>query len=49
MEDGRHSVNINAIYTWNYLLKLHVNILFYQLTLTRLKSLIEKFYTFKYN
>ena len=39
---GRHSVNISAFYTWNYLQKLHVNILFYQLPLTKLKSLIKK-------
>ena len=25
---GRHSINMNAIYSWNYLQKLHVNILF---------------------
>ena len=38
----RHSVNISSIYTWNYLQKLHINILFYQLPLTKLKSLIKK-------
>ena len=43
---GRHSININVIYTWDYLQKLHVNMLFYQLTLTKLKSLIKKLYTF---
>ena len=48
---GRHSVNITsgAIYPWNYLQKTHVNILFYQLTLTKLKSLIKKLYTSNYN
>ena len=46
---GRHSVNISAIYTWNYLQKLHVNILFYQQPLTKLKSLIRKYYTSNYN
>ena len=34
--DGRHSVNISAFHSWNYLQKLHVNILFYQLPLTNL-------------
>ena len=37
----RHSVNISAIYTWNILQKLHVNILFYQPPLTKLKDLIK--------
>ena len=46
---GRHSINISAIYTQNYLQKLYVNILFYQIPLTKLKSLIEKFYTSNYN
>ena len=46
---GRHSVNITSIYTWNDLQKLHVNILFYQLTQTKLKSLIKKLYTSNYN
>ena len=35
---GRRSLNISAIYTWNYLQKLHVNILFYQPPLTRFKK-----------
>ena len=38
---GGHSVKIKATYTWNYLQKIHVNILFYQLTLTKIKSLIK--------
>ena len=48
---GRYSVNIisGAIYPWNYLQKTHVSILFYQLTLTKLKSLIKKLYTSNYN
>ena len=37
------------VYTRNYLQKLHVNILFYQLPLTKLKILIKKFYTTNYN
>ena len=38
---GRHSDNISTTYTLNYLQKLHVNILFDQLTWTKLKSLIK--------
>ena len=37
--DERHSVKISAFHAWNYLQKLHVNILFYQLPLTNLRSL----------
>lgn len=37
----RHWSNIMVIYTWKYLQKLHLNILFYQLPLTKLKSLIK--------
>ena len=36
---GRHSVSISVTCTRNYLQKLHVNILFYKLPLTKLKSL----------
>ena len=39
---GRHLVNISAIYTWNYLKKLHVNILIYQLPITKLMNLTKK-------
>ena len=46
---GRHSVNISVISTWNYLQKLHVNILLYQLPLTSLKNLIKKYNTSNYN
>ena len=46
---GKHSVNISAIYTWNYFQKFHVNILFCQLPQTKLKSLIKKFCTSNYN
>ena len=35
---GRHLVNISAIYTGNYLQKLHVNVLFYKVPLTKLKG-----------
>ena len=38
---GRSSVIISAIYTWNYLQKIHVNILLYQLPLTKLKNLVR--------
>ena len=37
---GSQSVNISAIYTWNYLQILHINIIFYQLSLIELKKLI---------
>ena len=46
---GRHSINVTAIYTWNYFQKLNVNSLFYQLPLTNLKTLIKKLYTSNYN
>ena len=45
----RHSVNRSAIYKWSYLQKFHTNILLYQLTLTKFKSLIKKLYTSNYN
>ena len=37
---GRQSVNIRAIYTWDYFQSHHKNIMFHQLSLTRLKKLI---------
>ena len=37
-------VNVSVIYTWNYLQKLHVNYLLYQVPLTKLKSLLKKHY-----
>lgn len=39
---GRHSVNISVIFNWNYLQKLNPSILFYQLLLCKLMSLIKK-------
>ena len=41
---GRQCVNTSAIYTWNYLQSHHRNIMFYQLSLTRLKKLIMQYY-----
>ena len=38
---GRQSAGISAIYIWNYLQRIHKNILFYQLCLTKLKKLIK--------
>ena len=38
---GRQTVNISAVYSYNYLQKVHVNNLFYYLLLTKLKSLIK--------
>ena len=46
---GRQSVNISAIYTWNYLQSHHGNITFHQLSLTRLKKLIMQYYFSKYD
>ena len=46
---GMHSINTSAIYKWNYLQKLHFNILFYELPLTKLKSLIKKLSASNYN
>ena len=46
---GRQSVNISAIYTWNYLQSHHRNIMFHQLSLTRLKKLIMQYYFPNYN
>ena len=40
----RQSVNISAIYTWNYLRSHHRNIMFHKLSLTRLKKLIMQYY-----
>ena len=41
---GRQSVNISAIYIWNYLQRIHKNIMFYQLSLTKLKKLIKQYH-----
>ena len=46
---GRQSVNISAIYTWNYLQSHHGNITFHQLSLTRLKKLIMQYYFSNYD
>ena len=46
---GRQSVNISAIYTWNYLQSHHRNIMFRQLSLTRLKKLIMQYYFSNYD
>ena len=46
---GRQSVNISAIYTWNYLQSYHRNIVFNQLSLTRLKKLIMQYYFSNYD
>ena len=46
---GRRSVNISAIYTWNYLQSHHRNIMFHQLSLTRLKKLIMQYYFSNYD
>ena len=45
---GRQSVNINVIYTWNFLQSLHKN-MFHQLYLTRLKKLIMQYYFSDYD
>ena len=43
----RHSINVSVIYTCNYVQKLHVSISIYQMP--KLKNLIKKYYTSKYN
>ena len=45
---GRQSVNINAIYTWDFLQSHHKN-MFHQLYLTRLKKLIMQYYFSNYD
>ena len=40
---GRQSVNISAIYIWNYLQRIHKNVMFYPLSLTKLKKLIKHY------
>ena len=40
---GTLSVNIFAIYIWSYLQRHYKNIMFYQLSLTRLKKLIMQY------
>ena len=40
---GTLSVNIFAIYIWSYLQRHYKNIMFYQLSLTRLKKLIRQY------
>ena len=46
---GRQSVNISAIYTWNYLQSHRRNIMFHQLSLTRLNKLIMQYYFSNYD
>ena len=46
---GRQSVNISAIYTWNYLQSHHKNRMFHQLSLARLKKLIMQYYFSNYD
>ena len=46
---GRQSVNISAIYIWNYLQSHHRNIMFHHLSLTRRKKLIMQYYFSKYD
>ena len=46
---GRRSVNISAIYTWNYLQSHHKNIMFHQLSLIRLKKLLMQYYFSNYD
>ena len=46
---GRQSVNISAIYTWNYLQSHRRNIMFHHLSLTRLKKLIIQYYFSNYD
>ena len=46
---GRQSVNISVIYTWNYLQSHHRNIMFHQLSFTRLKKLIMQYYFSNYD
>ena len=46
---GRQSVNIRAIYISNDLQRHHKNIMFYQLSLTRLKKLIMQYYFSNYD
>ena len=45
---GRQFVN-SAIYTWNYFQSHHRNIMFHQLSLTRLKKLIMQYYFSNYD
>ena len=46
---GRQTVNISAIYIWNCLQRIHKNIMFYQLFLTKLKKLIKQYYFSNYD
>ena len=46
---GRQSVNISGIYIWNYLQRIHKNIIFYPLSLTKLKKLIKQYYFSNYD
>ena len=46
---GRQSVNISAIYIWNYLQRIHKNVMFYQLSLTKLRKLIKQYYFSNYD
>ena len=46
---GRQSVNISVIYTWNYLQNHRRNIMFHELSLSRLKKLIMQYYFSNYD
>ena len=46
---GRNSVNISAVYSWNYLQKLNENNLFYQLSPNKLKIVIKNLFLNSYN
>ena len=41
---GRNSDNVSAIYPWNYLQKLDENNIFYQLSPSKVKIVIKKFF-----
>ena len=46
---GRNSVNISAVYSWNYLQKLNENNLFYQLSSNKLKIIFKNLFLNSYN
>ena len=46
---GRYSVAINAIYTWNYLQKIHKETLFHNLKICKLRRILSEHFRNIYN
>ena len=45
---GRYSVAINAIYNWNFLQKMHKEVLFSDVKVTKLRYILKEYFRSKY-